>query len=529
MPSTNDFLSKPLISLQEGKNCGIVTNMLFDANLKKVTDILVFDQIESAYYLLAANKIKFMENDAVVTTSSFDLLPYEDNVFNPINFDVFDVHGKHIGIVTEILLNKNYTVQSIECNGLHLTPSQIYSHSNDTLIINSTTPKPPRPKRTAKKKEALPVEKATQELSNISDAAEQPKSSPDSSPAETHLTNSTAIEVNETTKVSEVKTNNADLQQTEPTAPSQDNGASITINENAFDDLAQEQSQESAQAFYEEDFSATQTETTEAEAQNQAESPYQPQQELPSDNVSEALDAEEKIGDNRSKAYSVAEQSVELSEKAEPLYKTQDNAENVVADYSINDYAAQAEANETTADMFANDTLEKAESNKEEKILSFTENAETEPQINENAIVAEEIKSTNEAEPKSTVGNIETTAQYARQNESVADNVTDKNAVAQSQQNVTPAAGDANIAVNALQPNTQILENPIATEQFQQQLGSNRTITGTGSFMLGRRCDKNIMNRFNEIIVKQGSLITNETIKKAKLNGKLLELSMHAK
>ena len=523
MPSTNDFLSKPLISLQEGKNCGIVTNMLFDANLKKVTDVLVFDQIESAYYLLAANKIKFMENDAVVTTSSYDLLPYEDNVFNPINFDVFDVHGKHIGIVTEILLKKNYTVQSIVCNGLHLTTSQIYSHSNDTLIIKSTTPKPPRPKRTAKKKE-LSAEKPTQELSNASDAVEQPKSSADSSPAETHLTNYTAIEVNETTKVSEVKTNNADLQQPELTAPSQDNGASIIINENAFDDLAQEKAQESAEAF-----SATQTETTEAEAQNQAESPYQPQQELPSDNVSEALDAEEKIGDNRSKAYSVAEQSVELSEKAEPLYKTQDNAENVVADYSIDDYAAQAEANETTADMFANDTLEKAETNKEEKILPFAENAEIEPQINENAIVAEEIKSANEAEPKATVGNIETTAQYAQQNEVIANNITVDIAVAQSQSNVMPAVGSANIAANALQPNTQILENPIATEQFQQQLGSNRTITGTGSFMLGRRCDKNIMNRFNEIIVKQGSLITNETIKKAKLNGKLLELSMHAK
>ena len=528
MPSTNDFLSKPLISLQEGKNCGIVTNMLFDANLKKVTDILVFDQIESAYYLLAANKIKFMENDAVVTTSSYDLLSYEDNVFNPINFDVFDVHGKHIGIVTEILLNKNYMVQSIECNGLHLTPSQIYSHSNDTLIIKSTTPKPPRPKRTAKKKE-LSAEKPTQELSNISDAVEQPKSSADSSPAETHLTNSSAIEVNETSKVSETETNHADLQQTEPIAPSQDNGASIIINEDAFGDLAQEQPQESAQAFCGEDFSATQTETTEAEAQNQAERPYQPQQELPSDYVSEASYGKEKIGDNRSKAYSVAEQSVELSEEAEPLYKMQDNAENVVADYSIDDYAAQAEANETTADIFANDTLEKAESNKEEKILPFTENAEIEPQINENAIVVEEIKSANETEPVANDGNIETTEQYAQQNEVIANNITVDIAVAQSQPNVMPAVGSTNIAANALQPNTQILENPIATEQFQQQLGSNRTITGTGSFMLGRRCDKNIMNRFNEIIVKQGSLITNETIKKAKLNGKLLELSMHAK
>ena len=50
----------------------------------------------------------------------------------------------------------------------------------------------------------------------------------------------------------------------------------------------------------------------------------------------------------------------------------------------------------------------------------------------------------------------------------------------------------------------------------------------TGSFLVGRRCDKNILNRFNEIIVRQGGAITPETVREAKLSGKLLELSMHA-
>lgn len=135
MPGTNDFLAKPLIAVNDGKNCGIVTNMLFDDKLQNVTDILVFDQIESTYNIMSVDKIVKMQNDAVTTDTAANLSPYDGKVFNPVNFDVFDTGGRHLGIVTEILFTKNYKVKSIMCRDESISPSRLFSHSDDTLIV----------------------------------------------------------------------------------------------------------------------------------------------------------------------------------------------------------------------------------------------------------------------------------------------------------------------------------------------------------------------------------------------------------
>lgn len=153
MPSTNDFLSKPVISLKEGKNCGILTNMLFDDDLKQVKAALVFDQTESAYNIIDITKVIKTQNDAVVIQTADDVVPYDGKVFNPINFDVFDTNGRHLGIVSEIILNKNCTVKSIECGHARLSPDRIYSHSDDTLVVKPQAVKQPSAKRKKDKSE----------------------------------------------------------------------------------------------------------------------------------------------------------------------------------------------------------------------------------------------------------------------------------------------------------------------------------------------------------------------------------------
>lgn len=148
MPGTNDFLSKPLIAVRDGKNCGIVTNMLFTDDMTAVTDILVFDQIESAYNIMPVDKIINMNGDAVTTDTADNLSPYDGRVFNPVNFDVFDVKGRHLGIVSEILFTKNYRVKSIVCRGESISPARLISHSDDTLVVKE---------RAARKKQPEPA------------------------------------------------------------------------------------------------------------------------------------------------------------------------------------------------------------------------------------------------------------------------------------------------------------------------------------------------------------------------------------
>ena len=50
----------------------------------------------------------------------------------------------------------------------------------------------------------------------------------------------------------------------------------------------------------------------------------------------------------------------------------------------------------------------------------------------------------------------------------------------------------------------------------------------TGVFLIGRKCDKTVLDKNNEVIVRKDTAITAEVLKKARINGKLLELSLHA-
>ncbi|MCM1042853.1 MAG: hypothetical protein NC350_01425 [Corallococcus sp.] len=53
--------------------------------------------------------------------------------------------------------------------------------------------------------------------------------------------------------------------------------------------------------------------------------------------------------------------------------------------------------------------------------------------------------------------------------------------------------------------------------------------TGDFSFLIGKRCDKNITNFQGEIMVKENAWITKDILRQAKVNGKLTELSLHCR
>lgn len=54
-------------------------------------------------------------------------------------------------------------------------------------------------------------------------------------------------------------------------------------------------------------------------------------------------------------------------------------------------------------------------------------------------------------------------------------------------------------------------------------------LSGSFDFLVGRRCDKPIFDRNKNLLIKLNAFITLETIKKAKENGKLIELALHSK
>jgi len=51
---------------------------------------------------------------------------------------------------------------------------------------------------------------------------------------------------------------------------------------------------------------------------------------------------------------------------------------------------------------------------------------------------------------------------------------------------------------------------------------------GDFNFLIGRKTDKTILDRQNEVIIKQNAEITPDTLRIARRNGKLLELALHS-
>ena len=134
MANTNDFLSKPVVTLDEGKNCGIITNVIFDEKLTEAKGFTVFDREAMKYLTLGTDKIKKCGSDAIIIQSENDLTENIDDVAKK-HYDVYDTRGKHLGLVYETEFDKNYKVKRIMCRGGNITPKRITAISKDTILV----------------------------------------------------------------------------------------------------------------------------------------------------------------------------------------------------------------------------------------------------------------------------------------------------------------------------------------------------------------------------------------------------------
>lgn len=146
MPGTNDFLSKPLVALKQGKNCGIITNVMFDDKLQKATGLLLFDRLDGSYHCVAMEKAQKTQGDAVMIDDADDVAPFDGEVVNPVNFDVFDANGAHLGVISEVVFSKDLQVRYLLCRDRKITPDKVLARSNGTMVIKAAPKLRPRPK-----------------------------------------------------------------------------------------------------------------------------------------------------------------------------------------------------------------------------------------------------------------------------------------------------------------------------------------------------------------------------------------------
>lgn len=140
MKKITDFLGKPVLSLYESVTQGIVKDLFFDKNFKKLKYIVMFDdnEFQEEKIINVADIYSYGENAIVVKNNACIELKNSitSEISNPINNRAYTTLGKFLGIVTDVLLDDKQNVYEIELdNSNTIDIKQVVTSGKDAMFI----------------------------------------------------------------------------------------------------------------------------------------------------------------------------------------------------------------------------------------------------------------------------------------------------------------------------------------------------------------------------------------------------------
>lgn len=102
MISASDILSKPVINITTGNNLGTTKNLCFDKKLKKLEQIVLFNEegeieemtISPQNIFSVGKDAIIIKNESTITPLMFERIDFKLN--NPINSSAFNIEGELI-------------------------------------------------------------------------------------------------------------------------------------------------------------------------------------------------------------------------------------------------------------------------------------------------------------------------------------------------------------------------------------------------------------------------------------------------
>ena len=103
MERIKSIVSKKVISVEEGKLCGYVLDLVFDENMKQFLGLIVVDDETENTYFLNRKDIISQGDDCVMIDGenvlSFDISSVRNN---PIGKNIYDINGINLGRVVDV-------------------------------------------------------------------------------------------------------------------------------------------------------------------------------------------------------------------------------------------------------------------------------------------------------------------------------------------------------------------------------------------------------------------------------------------
>lgn len=145
MEKISKFISKKVISLDDGNLVGYVLNVVFDENLKMFKGLIVVDEESENTFMLDKADIASIGEDCVMID---DCLKLQFNISslsnNPIGKQVYDCFGNMLGTVKDVEIYGK-TVKKIITDKCEF-PQRLVRKSGDNFIIFGSPKKKNSPK-----------------------------------------------------------------------------------------------------------------------------------------------------------------------------------------------------------------------------------------------------------------------------------------------------------------------------------------------------------------------------------------------
>lgn len=140
MKKITDFLGKPVLSLYESVTQGIVKDLFFDKNFKKLKYIVMFDdnEFQEEKVINVADIYSYGENAIIIKNNACVELKNSitSEVSNPINNRAYTTLGKFLGIVTDVLLDDKQNVVQVELDNTNMIDiKQVVTSGKDAMFV----------------------------------------------------------------------------------------------------------------------------------------------------------------------------------------------------------------------------------------------------------------------------------------------------------------------------------------------------------------------------------------------------------
>lgn len=138
MKSLRSYISKSLVSIEEGERVGYVLDCVLDDGLKRLEGFVIVDDESEEEKFLPARKIRSENEEFLFVLNSFEVeFLTSETSNNPVGKRVFDEKGNDYGKVEDVILSDSFKLEKLVTNRCEINQKNIITNGKNFLFFGN--------------------------------------------------------------------------------------------------------------------------------------------------------------------------------------------------------------------------------------------------------------------------------------------------------------------------------------------------------------------------------------------------------